>query len=193
MQLHQVEKRLNTTIAAAAKDGYDASGVLSGKTEDRVKDTMDEGVYQPFIGKRIPALFAHDHEKIVGVWENLREEGGKLVGDLRLAATDLGKYIKALIEANVPLMNSIGFRAKGTPNKSGGMHFTSIDIFEASVCAVGAHPDAVMIAKQFNIELPATPVQGESDLSVVSDASALSIDRAKAAILAANRTLRIKS
>jgi HK97 family phage prohead protease len=190
MQIHQVEKRLNTSIAAAAKDGYDASGILSGKTEDRVKDTMAEGVYLPFIGKRIPALFAHDHEKIVGVWENLREENSKLVGDLRLAATDLGKYIKALIEANVPLMNSIGFRAKGTPNKAGGMHFSSIDIFEASVVAVGAHPDAVMIAKQFNIELPAEPVKALCQEVVVSDEVKAAIRRANLVVLAANRTLR---
>jgi hypothetical protein len=49
----------------------------------------------------------------------------------------------------------------------------------------------MQIAKAYGIEL--TPVQGEIEPSVMSDASALSIDRAKAAVLAANRTIRMKS
>lgn len=149
-------KRYTATLAAAATSGYDAAGVLSAAKADRVGDTIDVKAYSPYIGKRIPALFSHDSEKIIGTWENLRVVANQLHGDLKLAGTELGNMVKALIDANVPLMNSIGFRARGAPNKAtGGMHFTELDLFEASVVAVGCHPNAVMIAKKFNIELPA--------------------------------------
>ena len=158
------EKRYESTIERGAAEGYDATGTLSGRSPDRVNDDMEKGVYAPAIAKgRIPALFAHDHEKIIGVWENLREVGDTLVGDLRLAKTRLGEYVKALIEANVPLSNSIGFRGKGKANSKGGVTFSSIDIYEASVCAVGAHPQALMIAKSFGVSLDDQPVVTERD------------------------------
>lgn len=150
-----VEKRYTATIENAAAEGYDATGVLSASKEDRVYDTIDVAAYQPWVGKRIPALFGHDHEKIIGTWENLRVQGEQLIGDLRLAGTNLGKMISELIKANVPLMNSIGFRGTGKPREGGkGFHFQKLDLLEASVVAVGAHPDARMIAKSFGVDLP---------------------------------------
>lgn len=148
-------KRYTATLAAAAADGYAASGILSAAKIDRAGDTIDPKAYKPYVGKRIPALFGHDHEKILGTWENLRIERDQLIGDLKLAATELGNMVKALIEANVPLMNSIGFRGEGVPIKDTyGTHFTELDLMEASVVAVGCNPHAVMIAKRFNYELP---------------------------------------
>lgn len=62
---------------------------------------------------------------------------------------------------------------------------------ETSIVSIPAHPAAVQIAKQFNIDLPAEPVdapsgQPESGHLEAADAA---ITRAKAAILASNKTL----
>jgi len=190
-----VEKRHQATLERGATEGYHATGVLSAAAEDRVGDTIDPAAYHPYIGKRLPALFGHDHEKIIGTWENLRLDGTKLVGDLKLAATGLGKMVQELIAANVPLMNSIGFKATAAePRKNArGMHFKQIDLYEASVVAVGAHPSAVMIAKSYGLDIESNAAKSV-DKPVVDAERLLAVKlarkRAAKAIIAAKHTLK---
>ena len=153
-----ITKQIEVTIQKAHKPEYDATFVMSATTPDRVNDTISKDAYSASVGKSLIALFAHDHEKIVGHWENLRVEGQKLLGDLKVASTNLGQMVKGLIDSNVPLGASIGFRGKGAPNKKGGIHFDSLELLECSVVSVPAHASAMMLAKKFDLESLIDPI-----------------------------------
>lgn len=139
---------------------HDARFVMSAVTPDRVNDTIELSAYQPNLNKRLIALYQHNHEKIIGYWENLRINAGQLIGDIKFASTDLGQMVKTLINDGVPLAASIGFRAKGEPNDKGGYHFKELDLLECSVVSVPCHPQAIQIAKSFNINLDEVSSKG---------------------------------
>ena len=180
-------------IEKSATEGYDARFVMSASTPDRVKDTIDSKAYKPNIGKKIIALFQHDPDKPMGYWENVKMAGDTLVGDLKIAGTNLGQMVKQLIEDGVPLGASIGFRGTGEPNKAGGIHFKEIEIFETSIVSIPAHPRAMQLAKSLGLE-DFVEVESKDDDELA--ASGLHADeirkRSTAAIIAANRSLRKK-
>ena len=186
-------KQFNVTIEKAASGEYDARFVMSATKPDRVGDTIDAKAYGPNLGKKLIALWQHDQEKPMGFWENMRVEAGKLIGDLKVANTNLGLMIKQLIADGVPLGASIGFRGTGSPNKSGGIHFKEVELMECSVVSVPAHPAAMRIAKSLGLE-EFVEVQSSDDDDVAASGlhSDETIAKAKAAVLAANQTLRRK-
>jgi HK97 family phage prohead protease len=181
----------SAVIEKAASSDFDARFIMSAGTPDRVKDTIEPGAYDAAtkIDKLI-ALFNHDADKPVGYWTNLKREADTLTGHIKFASTNLGRMLKQLIDDGVPMGASIGFRGKGVSNKAGGIHFNEIELLETSIVSTPAHPRAMQIAKQFGIDLSAVEPDAPR---VASDASAFTLDRAKAAVLAANRTIRNKS
>jgi HK97 family phage prohead protease len=181
-------KNLIVTIEKSTSADYDARFVMSASSPDRVKDTIDPDAYLPNIGKKIIALWQHDSDKPFGFWHNLRVEAGKMIGDLKVSSTNLGLMIKQLLADDVPLGASIGFRGKGDPNKIGGIHFRELDILECSVVSVPAHPRAMQIAKQFDIDLKSIEVGN----GVASDASTAARKRAVTAIIGAKRAIKGK-
>lgn len=154
-------KSLHVTVEKSTDPAFDARFVMSAATPDRVGDTISPDAYKAVAAKhdKLIALWQHDADKPVGYWSNLKAQGDKLVGDLKLAATNLGLMIKQLLADGVPLAASIGFRgeadvrrdAKGNPI---GLHFKTLDLLETSVVSVPAHPRAQQIAKSFGVELP---------------------------------------
>ena len=154
------KKSLHVTVEKSADPAFDARFVLSAATPDRVGDTIAPEAYQKVADTtdKLIALWQHDAEKPVGYWSNLKAQGDKLIGDLKLSATNLGLMIKQLLADGVPLAASIGFRgnaevrrdAKGNPI---GLHFKTLDLLETSVVSVPAHPRAQQIAKSFGVDL----------------------------------------
>ena len=184
-------KHFSVEIQKATNDEYDASFVMSASSPDRVKDTIDPDAYKPNLGKKLIALYQHNPDQPLGFWDNLRIESGKLIGDLKVASTNLGQMVKTLISEGVPLGASIGFRGKGEMNKIGGVHFKEIELFECSVVSIPAHPRAMQIAKSFSIDLRSS--EGGTNLVESDRQPEAVIDRAKAAILSASKTIRKKS
>jgi len=186
--MENFNKSVDVEIQKAATDEYDARFIMSATTPDRVKDTIDADAYKPNLGKKLIALYQHNPDQPIGYWNNLRVEAGKLIGDLKVASTNLGLMVKQLIADDVPLGASIGFRGKGEQNKIGGIHFKEIELFECSVVSIPAHPRAMQIAKNFGIDIQSSNVGTNL---VASDRNPeAAIDRAKAAILSANKTIR---
>lgn len=186
------EKHFPVDVRKAASPEYDAEFILSASTPDRVNDTIDPKAYKPLTKlQKVVALFNHDPNQVAGFWAKLKVESDTLVGKLKLASTDLGQMIRALIADGVPLGASIGFRGEGDWNEDKtGIHFTSIDLIETSITPTPAHPRAMQIAKQFGIVLPSS-VQDDPAAHVgLADVHADVIAKAKAAILAANQTVR---
>jgi HK97 family phage prohead protease len=178
-------KSLPVTIEKATGE-YDARFVMSATSPDRVKDTIEASAYTPNLGKRLIALYQHDPDRPIGYWDNLRVESGKLLGDLKVASTNLGLMVKQLIADDVPLGASIGFRGRGEANKAGGVHFKDIELMECSVVSIPAHPKAMQIAKSFGVDLS----NGHAQNAESGKDHAAIIKIAKAAILRANRTIR---
>jgi HK97 family phage major capsid protein len=88
-------------------------------------------------------------------WENLRVEGTKLLGRLKLAARGTSNRIDeiiSLIEQGVLKAVSVGFRPIETePLGNGGVRFKKHELLETSVVSVPANPSALAVAKSLNL------------------------------------------
>lgn len=134
--------------------------VLSDGSVDRVGDVIDPKGWDLAAFKANPvALFGHDHSKIVGKWESVRVEGGKLMGRLKLAkkgTSQLVDEVRALVEQGILKAVSVGFTpVEYKPRKGGGYLFSKSMLSEVSLVAVPANPMALATAKAFtpNAEL----------------------------------------
>ncbi|MET0462382.1 MAG: HK97 family phage prohead protease, partial [Chitinophagaceae bacterium] len=186
----------NLTIEKAA--GNSGTFVLTSPTPDRDQDTITENAIKNAVKKlkRLMCLWQHKQDQPIGSWENLRMDGKRLLGDLKLASTNLGLMVRQLLEEDVPLAASIGFMGKGGWNDIGGIDFEEIELLECSVVSVPSNRDAVRIAKSFGVDV--APLGGTGIIlgpGIVSEPSAASIEairNAKRAIARVNLS-RIRS
>lgn len=101
------------------------------------------------------ALFNHKGDFPVGRWENIRVDGGRLVGTLKLAAKGTSQRIDeliSLVEQGILRAVSVGFRPKqlGNPQK-GEFHFERTELLEASLVSVGSNKNALAMARSLNV------------------------------------------
>lgn len=150
------QARRPVEILKAESAEYDARFVLSASSPDRVNDTIDPAAYEPYNGGRVIALWQHNDNTPVGVWENLKAGARTLTGDLKLSNTYFARMIRDLLAADVPLGASVRFRGMGEPNTLGGIAFKSIDLVECSIVSIPAHPRAIQIAKKYGHVLTST-------------------------------------
>lgn len=133
-------------------DGSPFDFVLSDESVDRMGDVIRAGGWDLSSFKSNPiALFGHSHENIIGVWENVRVEGKKLLGTLKLAKPGTSTFIdtiRSLIEQHIIKAVSVGFQpVEASPRKGGGYDFVKASLHEVSVVAVPANPNALALAK----------------------------------------------
>ena len=147
--------------------------VLSDESVDRMGDVIRADGWDLRQFKANPiALFGHSHDQILGVWENVRIEGKKLMGSLRLAkpgTSPLIDTVRSLLEQKILKSVSVGFQPiESTPRKSGGYDFTKSALHEVSVVAVPANPNALAVAKALSPEV-AKLLFVQSDISAGED------------------------
>ena len=193
-------KEFALQIVKSSSGDYDAQFILSDASVDRVGDTIDEKAYDAVAAAsdKVIALFNHDTNKIAGYWTNLKREGTSLVADLKLATTNIGRMCKAALESGVPLSASIGFRGKGSPNKKGGLHFSSLELMETSLVATPAHPAAQRIkalAAEYEVQIPEFDedaadqlVEKQMRIHDVKNRAAAAIEKANQSINRVKRT-----
>ncbi len=126
--------------------------VLSDESVDRMGDVIRAGGWDLKQFKSNPiALLGHDHSSIIGVWENVRVEGKRLLGSLKLAkegTSDLVDTVRSLIDQRILKSVSVGFQPiEAEPRKAGGWDFIKSALHEVSVVAVPANPNALAVAK----------------------------------------------
>lgn len=132
--------------------------VLSDETPDRHGDIVRAGGWKLDSFKKNPiALYGHQHDakNVIGVWQNVRVEGKKLVGRLKLAkegTSEVVDIVRSLIEQRILKAVSVGFRILDyTPRDKnepwGGWDITGADLSETSVVPVPANPNALALAK----------------------------------------------
>jgi HK97 family phage prohead protease len=134
------------------------SFILSDETPDRVGDILRVSGWQLDNFRRSPiALFNHNHDAPIGVWERVRIEDGALKAELVLAPKNASARlaeIHALVDASVLKATSVGFRPLAhEPRGNGerGVIYTRQELLEASLVSVGANPAALAIAKSLGI------------------------------------------
>lgn len=96
------------------------------------------------------ALFSHDPRFPIGRWDNLRTEGDRLIGTLKLAARGTSQRIDeliSLVEQGILRAVSVGFRV----HDRDGATVTRAELTEASLVSVPALPSALAMARSLDV------------------------------------------
>jgi HK97 family phage prohead protease/HK97 family phage major capsid protein len=103
----------------------------------------------------------HDRDQIIGKWENVRVEGGKLRGRLELAAegtSPLVDTMRKLVDQDIMRAVSVGFRPieqkplnEDADKYFGPFRFTKQELLECSLVAVPANANALQAAKSLGL------------------------------------------
>jgi HK97 family phage prohead protease len=132
--------------------------VLSDETVDRAGDVIEaQGWKLDNFLKNPVALFGHDHKFIIGAWANVRVQGKRLLGRLKLLPVGISERldeIRAAVDAGVLRAVSVGFgpdKADAEPRNGGGWRYRSAELFEASLVAVPMNPSALQLAKALDL------------------------------------------
>ena len=135
--------------------------VMSDETVDRMGDVIraDGWDLTSFKNNNPIALFGHDHSFPIGEWKNVRVEGKRLIGELKMAATGTSERIdeiRKLLEQRILKAVSVGFRIKDyepmdEKEPFGGWDIKKAELHETSVVSVPANPSAVLLAKSMGI------------------------------------------
>ena len=145
----------HTKGAQSADDPFEF--VMSDESVDRVGDVIRaKGWDLDDFNKNPVALFGHSHDKPIGVWENVRVVGKKLVGRLKLAKQGTSAEIdtiRSLIEQRILRAVSVGFQPlEAKPLEKGGYEFIKQKLHECSLVSVPANANALAIAKSFGAD-----------------------------------------
>lgn len=135
----------------------DLTFVLSDDTVDRYGDTIEAAGWDLRWFKRNNiALFGHDSSFPIGTWEDVRAEGNKLMGRLKLAAEGTSPRIdelRRLVEQKVLKAVSVGFKpVEYEPHqKTGGVRYLKQELLETSLVSVPANPAALAVARSLHL------------------------------------------
>ena len=149
-----VEKAVVKEVASLVSD--DLEFVLSDATPDRYGDVVEANGWELSWFRKNPiALFGHDNNFPIGTWENVRVEGGKLLGKLKLAEAGTSARIdelRSLVQQKILRAVSVGFKpVESEPNGSRGVRFMKQELLETSLVSVPANPSALAVAKALNL------------------------------------------
>jgi HK97 family phage major capsid protein/HK97 family phage prohead protease len=145
---------------AGSATGEGLEFVLSDATVDRYGDIVDPSGWDLKNFKKNPiALFGHSSSFPIGTWTDLRVEGGKLIGRLKLAAQGTSARIDeliSLVEQGILRAVSVGFRPLEAdpidPNRPyGPQRYKKQELLETSLVSVPANPAAVALAKSLHL------------------------------------------
>ena len=143
-----------------AERGDGMEFVLSDATVDRYGDIVEPDGWQLAKFKKNPiALFGHSSSFPIGTWENVRVEGGRLLGRLAMAAQGTSARIdelRGLVEQGVLRAVSVGFRPiEAEPldpkHPYGGQRYKKQELLETSLVSVPANPAALAVARSLNL------------------------------------------
>lgn len=139
--------------SAAAGDGLDF--VLSDGSMDRHGTRINPAGWDLSSFKKNPiALFAHRNEFPIGRWEDIRVEGGKLLGRLALAAKGTSDRIDeliSLVEQGILRAVSVGFEPLEMGKPGGKFEIERQSLLETSLVSVGSNKNALAIARALNV------------------------------------------
>jgi len=139
--------------------------ILSDETIDRHGEVVTAAGWDLKLFKKNPiALLNHSPHSIIGKWENVRVEGKRLLGRLRLAAegtSALVDEVRSLFDQKLIRAVSVGFvdreREPLTEESDpfwGPFRYLKQELLEASLVAIPANPNAVAVNRSL-FQIPA--------------------------------------
>ena len=147
---------MSMVYRASVSTGEGVEFVMSDGSLDRHGTRINPAGWELGSFKRNPiALFGHSGGFPIGRWENVRVEGGRLLGRLVLAAENTSARIdelRKLVEQGVLRAVSVGFSVIewGTPGKS-NFDIEKQELHEVSLVSVGSNTNALAKARSLNI------------------------------------------
>jgi uncharacterized protein len=131
------------TAAFEIKREPDEDGVFEGYASvfdvvDRGMDVVSKGAFTKSLGSRrkVKMLWQHDSSKVIGIWDEMREdERGLYVKGRLLKDVQLGREAMALMKAGAIDSMSIGYRTIEAVPEAGGRvrKLMEVDLFEVSI------------------------------------------------------------
>jgi uncharacterized protein len=131
------------TAAFEIKREPDEDGTFEGYASvfdvvDQGMDVVAKGAFTKSLGsgRKVKMLWQHDSGKVIGVWDEMREdERGLYVKGRLLKDVTLGREAMALMRAGAIDSMSIGYRTIEAVPEAGGRvrKLTEVDLFEVSV------------------------------------------------------------
>lgn len=161
--------------------------VMSTPKADRVGDVVEQDWKLSEFRRNPIALYGHDSQSPpIGIWENVRIQGGKLRGRLKLAEKGTSEFIdtlRSLIEQRILRAVSVGFRpGKKEPINEkepwGGLRLSGNDLLECSLVSVPANPEALNFTKSLSAHLRKAVLSESGDaIERLSAAQQLGIEK----------------
>lgn len=178
--LNVIHKR--ASVGEVSSDGR-LRVVLSTESEDRSGDIVRLNGWHLSAFKQNPVvLFSHRGDQIVGT-ADVSLEDKSLVADITLAepgTAPVVDYVRSLIRQKILKAASAGFRAiKYAFLDNGGIEFIEQELLECSLVGVPANPEALAIAKQFDLS-PSDFVISAAQPEVVTPPEPVDCDKRKA-------------
>lgn len=131
------------SVALEIKKEPDEDGHFEGYASvfdvvDQGMDVVAKGAFRKSLGsgRKVKMLWQHDTSKVIGVWDEIREdERGLFVKGRLLKDVALGREAMALMRAGAIDSMSIGYRTVEAEAEGGGRvrKLTELDLFEVSV------------------------------------------------------------
>lgn len=132
--------------------------VASTAAVDRDGESILPGAFEP-LPESIPIYHGHDWQKGATPIGRGRPfyEGEQLMVDAKFASTDRAQEIRTLVAEGIIDSVSVGFLNGRRTKGADGPEVTSGDLFEASLTAIPANPEAVLLAAK-DVAAVAEPV-----------------------------------
>ncbi|UWQ21009.1 HK97 family phage prohead protease [Jannaschia sp. W003] len=146
-----LERKAAAAEALRLEEGARISGYASlFGVEDDGRDVVEPGAYCDCLarlhaeGGRVRMLWQHDPSRVIGVWDEVREDGrGLFVRGRLLRDVALGREAAALVEAGALDGLSIGYRVKrATRDAEGRRRLHELELWEVSLVTFPMLPDA---------------------------------------------------
>lgn len=102
------------------------------------------------------ALFNHNHDNIVGTWNNIERVGKKILMTFvpaEAGTSPMVDMVRKLVEQKILRGASVGVIPKKSvfDPKKGVMIFTESELIEASIVSVPSNPEALSVARNFGM------------------------------------------
>lgn len=134
-------------LRSASEDGRIEGYISIFGQEDSYRTKFMPGCFTRSIeaikssGKRLKMLFNHDSDKIIGAWDELREDDTGLFGVGQITQrTELGRDITGLVQDN--LLDGISQQFRRKAYNAELREFTEVELVEASLVTFESCPGA---------------------------------------------------
>jgi len=157
--------------SAKQSDKNPSEYILSDETVDRYGDVIVASGWDLSHFKNNPiALFNHDSDEVIGTWENVRIEGKRLIGKLKLAAEGTSPTVdkvRRLVAQGILRAVSVGFRPvtyepldEKADSFWGPFRYLKQELLETSVVSVPANPNAQQLSMRGVSTTPPDAIEG---------------------------------